>query len=356
MSAAAGWAAAGFVESAVVWTLLLLEKGGHERWAGATLTVRALVRRGAPFAGAQLTGSIYFGFDQILLGLIAGASVLGQYAAVFNLVWPITGFASILHGPSFAGLVRQYQRNAQGFWDMAVPIGKLTSIVAVSFLAAFSALGPSVLPLLLGEGYAAGSLLIVLIGSAAAVALCRGYLTLLLIVPHRDTQYLFNSLALLCADACGVAILAPVAGAVGAAAALLVAEVGAVFIALWSWRDELISRDGLLPRGSQLFRPLGALAMLGPQGGAIVLTAGIVWLVRAVPEVLHARRRLIAYEATYGPRDRPSIEVIVVSWNSVDELPECLACLERAAKSAWQANAGDPRRQCIVRRLRRRPR
>lgn len=300
VSAAAGWAAAGFVESAVLWTLLLLDKGGRESWAGARLTVRALVRRSVPFVGAQLTNTIYVGFDQILLGLIAGAFVLGQYAAVFNVVWPITGFVSVLHGPSFAGLVRQYQRNVQGFWDMAIPIGKLTSIVAVSFLAAFLALGPSVLPVLLGKEYAAGSLLIALIGTAAAVALSRGYLTLLLIVPHRDRQYLFNFLALLCTDAVGVAILAPVIGAVGAAAALLVAELGALFIALWSWRDELHSAvRTLIPWLAAV--PFCALAVLGPPGGVVVLAAGIVWFVRAVPEVLQARRRLIAYEATYGP-------------------------------------------------------
>ena len=45
VSAAGGWAATGFVESAVIWTLLLRDKYGHERWAGATQSVRAHPQR-----------------------------------------------------------------------------------------------------------------------------------------------------------------------------------------------------------------------------------------------------------------------------------------------------------------------
>jgi polysaccharide transporter, PST family len=298
VGAAAGWAVAGFVESAIVWAILLRDEGGHERWVGATLTVPSLIRRGAPFIGAQLTGSIYIGFDQVLLGLIAGGSVLGHYAAIFNVVWPITGLVTVLHGPSLAGLVRQYQRNPHAFWDMAIPIGKLTSIVAVSFFAAFPALGPSLLPELLGNEYGDSSLLIILLGGAAAVALCRGYLALLLIVPHRDRQYLLNSLGLLCVDVVGVAILAPIVGAVGAAAALVVAEVAAVSMALWAWRKELPSAARTLAPWFAAI-PFCALAMLGPGGGVVVLVAGTAWLFRAVPEVLQARRRLIAYEGAY---------------------------------------------------------
>ena len=183
---------------------------------------------------------------------------------------------------------------------MAVPIGKLTSIVAVSFFAAFLALGPSVVPDLIGSEYGSGSLLITLIGGATAVALCRGYLTLLLIVPHRDRQYLLNSLGLLCVDVVGVAILAPLVGARGAAAALVTAELVAVSMALWSWRDELHSAIRTL--GPWLAAvPFCALAMLGPGGGVLVLVAGAAWLVRAVPEVIQARKRLNAYEEALGP-------------------------------------------------------
>jgi PST family polysaccharide transporter len=227
------------------------DAAGQPRWRWDTATARRLLRESWPLMFSSLAVMVYMRLDQIMLASIAGDREVGQFAAALRIaeVWYFVPMA--IATAAFPAIVARrqddfagYERYVQRLYDMVAWLG-----IAVALIT--SALAGPLVHLLYGPAYDdAARVLTVQIWAGVAVSMSFVHSRWLLAEGLQRYAMLYT----LAGAALNVALnllLIPTHGAVGAAWATVITQIGLLPIQL------------LLPRARRNF-VLMAVSLTAP--------------------------------------------------------------------------------------------
>lgn len=133
--AIAGWGALAlawsWVAGQLCTTVMLLAYRPGRFWPGWRRTeLRRLLAFGVPLAGSSLLTFLVLNVDNIIVGHILGAEILGLYVLAFNIAgWPWTIFRAVVRSVSLPGFARLRLEGAampQQFLGVLRPIARVT--------------------------------------------------------------------------------------------------------------------------------------------------------------------------------------------------------------------------------------
>lgn len=262
-----GWAAADLLALAIAAALVGPSIVAGLR-AGPGWHFRRMARFAAPLAVSNGTWMLVTWIDRPLLAGFVGKGELGLYSLAYVLVAaPLSGLFTILSSVTWNHAVETFEGDgypaAAGLLSRSSRIYTATAVPIVVWLGAF---GDEILGVLAPQSYAGASRHIVWL----AVGLwCFGllpYRNQHLMLWNRSSAAAFSPLVALAVNVGAVCVLAPLLGAVGAAAATAAAYVAALLVATWMCRrDERVeSRLPLRLTASCLAASAGAGAVLRP--------------------------------------------------------------------------------------------
>ncbi|MGI4746258.1 MAG: lipopolysaccharide biosynthesis protein [Janthinobacterium lividum] len=169
-------------------------------------------------------------FGVLIVGLATGPVAAGNYRLAFQLSQSIARISDMAARAMFAELARAHVRQVQPAIQHLVRQLTHLAIAAGGVVVVVVVLGPPALRLIAGDGHAGATLPLQLLGCAAAVDLAAvGFQPLLIAVGHAGRALLLQAAATLCLVVAMVILLPPF-GAVGMAAAMLIASTCAAIL------------------------------------------------------------------------------------------------------------------------------
>jgi O-antigen/teichoic acid export membrane protein len=260
---------------------------GFRRAGLSVAGFRELLHRSRALGVADLVVVGYYRLDVLMLSALGGLAALGAYAVAYRFVDVAMYVQVIVIGAFFPSMARAWesgegpQARIEDVAALLVPAGTAIYVVVIS-------LGPDVLALVSPERYPDLGTLLPLLLAATVVMYVNRLLLQALIAGGRGGAQLRCWLVALATSLVAMPLGVVVAGAVGAAAATLVAELVLLGAAAHALRDVLRRRPLLTGRRPAILLGGAALvtaaAALGPApqllGAAVVAATAVAMAAR----------------------------------------------------------------------------
>ncbi len=213
------------VGNGAVWLAVRRRLGGALRpsWGRGEGRRRALAEA-LPVGGANLVRRVLYNVDILLLGVLAAPAAAGRYAAAAKLGFVLVVGAEVAMGALLPRLSRAWEEGPGAFRRMlrrqAVALLGVTVVAAV----AGGLLGPAVLGIVFGEGFAASAEVLRLLLPAYGLLALGLLFHEAQVAAHRQRGALIPLVVAAVVAVGGGLVLIPGAGALGAARAMLAAH------------------------------------------------------------------------------------------------------------------------------------
>jgi O-antigen/teichoic acid export membrane protein len=280
--------AAGAILTAIVAFAMVRRLVGPIRVSWAIAPLWDLAKKAAPLGFSLIMLQIYLSMDQVLLGLLANKTQVGQYAAAAKLPVVISGFIAIWVSAVYPHASKLFTHDPDA---LRRQLGSFTSLSVVGARprgAGSAILGTAVMTGLFGPAYrTAGPPFAILMATSAIVVVAINYTSLAMAVDQERTFAWSVTVASIINVLLNV-LLIPFYGAFGSAVSSVVAEL-VVFLVCAHRVVAVIGRPPLVGR-----RIIGALAATAVMSAALtampssisvwlrIATGGAVYLAVAV--------------------------------------------------------------------------
>ena len=237
------------------------------------VALRPLLRRTLPFFGLALSDVLLQRLDILLLGFIAGPAVTGIYSAAYNVVRVLMKLIQSFWRALYPTLSR-LQRHAVERYARLQALSLRFGLLAVLPAAAISfGVAPDLMRLLFGGDYGASAAVYRILIWAAPLFLVEVYAITLLMIEHHLRASLWVSALHIASIVIFVPLLTPVAGANGAALAVMIG--GAVGSGV---SVGLLHSQGIALQAAGV----GKMAAAALVAGVIALLLPAPWLVNSL--------------------------------------------------------------------------
>ena len=235
--------------------------------------IRSALSLGIPFMIAGLGEALMGMADRLVLGNILGAGAVGQYTAAQTLVAVLASWGAPFWWLLYPRMVKAH--NSETGEDVLVAVHKLFAIflvLGIPLAATVALLGPQLLTLALGEGFAVPIVFMAALVTAVFVNQSATPWEYHLYIEGRAALLMWSTLAWGIAAVGGIVVLAPGLGILGAAVSVAGARIGFALTVIALARRSTSARP-LLPRKAAVHAALGLAGGL-VAAGAVLLASG----------------------------------------------------------------------------------